>query len=54
MTARSGARHALVVVDMQNACRQPGGAIYVPEADAQLARTAEAIRIARAAAMPVI
>jgi|tagenome__1003787_1003787.scaffolds.fasta_scaffold20987399_3 ureidoacrylate peracid hydrolase len=54
MTAQPAARHGLVVVDMQNAFCQPGGAIYVPEASAQLALTAAAIQIARAAALPVI
>jgi len=44
----------LVVVDMQNAFCAPGGAIYVPQAEAQLPTVASAITVCRSAGIPVI
>jgi nicotinamidase-related amidase len=44
----------LVVVDMQNAFCAPGGAIYVPQAEAQLPAVASAIALCRSAGIPVI
>jgi nicotinamidase-related amidase len=50
----SSPRTGLVVVDMQNAFCQPGGDIYVGQAERQLPAIAEAIQLARSAQMPVI
>jgi nicotinamidase-related amidase len=54
MTRARASRDALVVVDMQNAFCDPGGAVPVPEAHAQLPRVAEAIALARDAGIAVI
>lgn len=54
MTGARASRDALVVVDMQNAFCDPGGAVPVPEAHAQLPRVAEAIALARDAGIAVI